>query len=167
MHVRHGLQGIPTFRKVSHLCLPVEFEASPDSIVALHATAPVFVRSFMHVWPCSAPLQPSLPLPFPTAPLLVIFCANLVSSFPAPSPIIAPHTHSLSLISLCQSGTFAALTPSLSIFHSSPCRRRGTVGTASFCTSSNLYIYVAAGAWTSTISMVHECHGEHPPNLST
>jgi hypothetical protein len=46
-----------------------------DSSAALRATAPV--RSLVHAWPCSAPLQPLLPLPFPAPPLLVIFCAHL------------------------------------------------------------------------------------------
>jgi hypothetical protein len=46
-----------------------------DSSAALTATAPV--RSLVHAWPCSAPLQPLLPLPFPAPPLLVIFCAHL------------------------------------------------------------------------------------------
>jgi hypothetical protein len=46
-----------------------------DSSAALRATAPV--RSLVQVWPCSAPLQPFLPLPFPALPLLVPFCAHL------------------------------------------------------------------------------------------
>jgi hypothetical protein len=46
-----------------------------DSSAALTATAPV--RSSVHAWPWSAPLQPLLPLPFPAPPLLVIFCAFL------------------------------------------------------------------------------------------
>jgi hypothetical protein len=46
-----------------------------DSSAALTATAPVL--SLVHAWPCSAPLQPLLPVPFPTPPLLVIFCAHL------------------------------------------------------------------------------------------
>jgi hypothetical protein len=45
-----------------------------DLSAALGATAPV--RSFEHARPCSAPLQPLLPLPFP-APPLVVFCAHL------------------------------------------------------------------------------------------
>jgi hypothetical protein len=35
------------------------------------------MRSFKHVCPCSAPLQPLLRLPFPATPILVIFCAHL------------------------------------------------------------------------------------------
>jgi hypothetical protein len=72
-----------TFRRVCHIGLPAHFVASPE----LHgrfkccpeATAPV--RSLVHAWPCSPPLQPLLPLPFPAPPLLVIFlCTSHISS---------------------------------------------------------------------------------------
>jgi hypothetical protein len=35
------------------------------------------VQSLVHAWPCFAPLQPLLPLPFPASPL-VIFCDHLI-----------------------------------------------------------------------------------------
>jgi hypothetical protein len=81
------LQRIPTFRRVGHFGLPVRFDASPrpsctaDSSAALRAQrAPAGPStSAVHVWPCSAPLQPLLPLPFPAPPLLVI-CACHMSS---------------------------------------------------------------------------------------
>jgi hypothetical protein len=50
-----------------------------NSSATLRATTPV--RSLVHVWPCSAPLQPLLPLPFPAPPLLFIFCALLDLTF--------------------------------------------------------------------------------------
>jgi hypothetical protein len=56
-----------------------------DSSAALTATAPV--RSLVHAWPCSAPLQPLLPVPFPTPPLLVIFCAHLTFHHSLSCPI--------------------------------------------------------------------------------
>jgi hypothetical protein len=56
-----------------------------DSSAALTATAPV--RSLVHAWPCSAPLQPLLPLPFPAPPLLVIFCAHLTFHHSLSCPI--------------------------------------------------------------------------------
>jgi hypothetical protein len=56
-----------------------------DSSAALTATSPV--RSLVHAWPCSAPLQPLLPLPFPAPPLLVIFCAHLTFHHSLPFPI--------------------------------------------------------------------------------
>jgi hypothetical protein len=75
---RGFLYQIPTFPRVGHLGLPVAFSPRPsctaDSSAALRATAPV--RSLVHAWPCSAPLQPLLLLPFPAPPLLVIFCAH-------------------------------------------------------------------------------------------
>jgi hypothetical protein len=45
------------------------------------------VRSLVHAWPCSAPLQPLLPLPFPAPPLLVIFCAHLTFHHTLSCPI--------------------------------------------------------------------------------
>jgi hypothetical protein len=45
------------------------------------------VRSLVNAWPCSAPLQPLLPLPFPAPPLLVNFCAHLTF----PSLAFLPH----------------------------------------------------------------------------
>jgi hypothetical protein len=45
------------------------------------------VRSLVHAWSCSAPLQPLLPLPFPAPPLLVIFCAHLTFRQPLSCPI--------------------------------------------------------------------------------
>jgi hypothetical protein len=56
-----------------------------DSSAALTATAPV--RCLVHAWPCSAPLQPLLPVPFPTPPLLVIFCAHLTFHYSLSCPI--------------------------------------------------------------------------------
>jgi hypothetical protein len=56
-----------------------------DSSAALTATAPV--RSLVHAWPCSAPLQPLLPLPFPAPPLLVNFCAHLTFHHSLSCPI--------------------------------------------------------------------------------
>jgi hypothetical protein len=56
-----------------------------DSSAAQTATAPV--RSLVHAWPCSAPLQPLLPLPFPAPPLLVIFCAHLTFHHSLSCPI--------------------------------------------------------------------------------
>jgi hypothetical protein len=56
-----------------------------DSSAALKATAPV--RSLVHVWPCSAPLQPLLPLPFPASPLLVILCAHLTFNYSLSCPM--------------------------------------------------------------------------------
>jgi hypothetical protein len=56
-----------------------------DSSAALRATAPV--RSLVHAWPCSAPLQPLLPLPFPAPPVLVIFCAHLTFHHSLSGPI--------------------------------------------------------------------------------
>jgi hypothetical protein len=102
---------IPTSRRVGpngrRLPVAIAFEASPDlhgrfkccpcSSLALTATAPV--RSLVHAWPYSAPLQPLLPLPFPAPPLLVIFCAHLtfhrslscpISHFPPHIPICFP-----------------------------------------------------------------------------
>jgi hypothetical protein len=45
------------------------------------------VRSLVHAWPCSARLQPLLPLPFPAPPLLVIFCAHLTFHHSLSCPI--------------------------------------------------------------------------------
>jgi hypothetical protein len=60
-----------------------------NSSAALTATAPV--HSVEHAWPCSAPLQPLLPLPFPAPPLLVIFCAHPTSlAFLPQIPICFP-----------------------------------------------------------------------------
>jgi hypothetical protein len=56
-----------------------------DSSAALTATAPV--RSLVHAWPCSAPLLPLLPLPFPAPPLLVMFCAHLTFHHSLSCPI--------------------------------------------------------------------------------
>jgi hypothetical protein len=56
-----------------------------DSSAGLTATAPV--RSLVHAWPCSAPLQPLVPVPFPTPPLLVIFCAHLTFHHSLSCPI--------------------------------------------------------------------------------
>jgi hypothetical protein len=59
--------------------------SSYDSSAALRATAPV--RSLGHAWPCSAPLQPLLPLPFPAPPLLVIVCAHFTFHHSLSCPI--------------------------------------------------------------------------------
>jgi hypothetical protein len=56
-----------------------------DSSAALTATTSV--RSLVHAWPCSAPLQPLLPMPFPAPPLLVIFCAHLTFHHSLSCPI--------------------------------------------------------------------------------
>jgi hypothetical protein len=56
-----------------------------DSSAALTARAPL--RSLVHAWPCSAPLQPLLPMPFPAPPLLVIFCAHLTIHHSLSCPI--------------------------------------------------------------------------------
>jgi hypothetical protein len=56
-----------------------------DKSAALRATASV--RSIVHVWPCSAPLQPVLRLPFPYTPLLVIVCAHLTFHHSLSCPI--------------------------------------------------------------------------------
>jgi hypothetical protein len=56
-----------------------------DSSAALRATASV--RSLVHVWPCSAPLQPLLRLPFPATPHLVIFFAHLTFHHSLSCPI--------------------------------------------------------------------------------
>jgi hypothetical protein len=56
-----------------------------DSSAALRATAPV--RSLVHAWPSSAPLQPLLPPPFPAPPLPVIFCAHLTFQHSLSCPI--------------------------------------------------------------------------------
>jgi hypothetical protein len=53
----HSYECIATFTS----SLPPSCTA--DSSATLRATAPV--RSLVHVWPCSAPLQPLLRLPFP------------------------------------------------------------------------------------------------------
>jgi hypothetical protein len=55
-----------------------------DSSAALSATAPV--RSLVHAWPFSAPLQPSLRLPFAATPLF-IFCADLTFHHSIACPI--------------------------------------------------------------------------------
>jgi hypothetical protein len=47
-----------------------------NSSAALRATAPV--RSLVHAWPCSAPLQPLLPLPFPAPPH--VLCTSHIPS---------------------------------------------------------------------------------------
>jgi hypothetical protein len=72
-----------------------------DSSAALRATAPV--RSLVHAWPCSAPLQPLLPLPFPAPPLLVIFCAHLTFHHSISCPIshFPPRFPSAFLTALC------------------------------------------------------------------
>jgi hypothetical protein len=88
-------------------------------------------RSLVHVWLCSAPLQPSQ-----QRPLLLIFCAHLtcyhslsrsISHFPRCS-------HMLSWLCCAHFCTFAALTQGLSAFNSSVCPSGGTVGNTSFCT---------------------------------
>jgi hypothetical protein len=56
-----------------------------DSSAALTATAPM--QSLVYVWPCSAPLQPFLRLPFPATPLLVMFCAHLTFHHSLSCPI--------------------------------------------------------------------------------
>jgi hypothetical protein len=56
-----------------------------DSSAALRATAPV--RSLVHVWPCSATLQPLLRLPFPATPILVVSCAHLTFHHSLSCPI--------------------------------------------------------------------------------
>jgi hypothetical protein len=56
-----------------------------DSSAALTATAPA--RSLVHAWPCSAPLQPLLPLPSPAPSLLDIFCAHLTFHHSLSCPI--------------------------------------------------------------------------------
>jgi hypothetical protein len=105
--------------------------STDDSSAALTATAPV--RSLVHARrPCSAPLQPLLPLPFPAPPLLVIFCAHLTfhHSLSCPIPYFPPGFPYAFLTALC---TFSALTRGLSAFHLSVCPDGGTVGNASFC----------------------------------
>jgi hypothetical protein len=99
-----------------------------DSSAALTATAPV--RSLLHAWPCSAPLQPLLPLPFP-APPLGIFCAHLTFHHSLSCRISHfPHRFSNAfLTALCP---FTALIRGLRTFHLSVCPEAGTVGNASF-----------------------------------
>jgi hypothetical protein len=113
-----------------------------DSSAALRASAPV--HSLVHAWPCSAPLQPLLPLPFPAPPLLVIFCAHLtfhhslscpISHFPPRFPyafLTSPVLRSARM-RCAHFGTFTALTRGLSAFHFFVCPAGGTVGNASFC----------------------------------
>jgi hypothetical protein len=56
---------------------PAELRSSSTPELSAALTASALVRFLLQVWQCSAPLQPSLRLPFPTTPLLVIFCAHL------------------------------------------------------------------------------------------
>jgi hypothetical protein len=67
------------------------------------ATAPVRSLGHVHAWPCNAPLQPLLPLPFPAPPLLVIFCAHLTShhSFSCPISHFPPRFPYAFLTELC------------------------------------------------------------------
>jgi hypothetical protein len=50
------------------------------------------VRSLIHVWPFSAPLQPLLRMPFPATPLIIFLCTSHMSSLaflphlPLPTP---------------------------------------------------------------------------------
>jgi hypothetical protein len=79
------MQRTPTIRRVGHFGLPVRFVASPEVHGRFKCTP---VRSLVHVWPCSAPLQPSLRLPFPATPdPLVIFCAHLTFHHSLSCPI--------------------------------------------------------------------------------
>jgi hypothetical protein len=102
------------------------------SSAALTATAPV--RSLVHAWPCSAPLQPLLPLPFPALTLLVIFCAHLTfhHSLSCPISYFPPGFPYAFLTGLCPFWHISALTLALSTFHLSVCPARGTVGNVSF-----------------------------------
>jgi hypothetical protein len=112
-------------------CRELGLEASPelaDSSAALRDTAPV--QSLVHAWPCSAPLQPLLPLPFPAPPLLVSFCARLTFPSLAFLPHLSlppPDSHMLSWLRCAQFGTFAVLTRGLSAFHLSICLSGGTL----------------------------------------
>jgi hypothetical protein len=75
-----------------------------DSSAALRATAPV--RSSGYVWPCSAPLQPLLPLPFPAPPLLVMYSAQLTfhNSLSCPISYSPPRFPYPFLTALCPFG---------------------------------------------------------------
>jgi hypothetical protein len=109
-----------------------------DSSAALRATAPV--PSYMP-WPCPAPLQPLLPLPFPAH--LPCHC-------------------------LCTSQIPSALTRGLSAFHLSSCPVGGTVGKASFCTLQRHFLLFTAchvlhpkthqeQAWTTESTQYPSC----------
>jgi hypothetical protein len=59
--------------------------------------------AYVYAWPCSAPLQPLLPLPFPAPPFLVIFCAHLAfhHSLSCPISYFPPRFPYASLTGLC------------------------------------------------------------------
>lgn len=103
---------------------------TPDSSTILEPQAPV--RSFVHVRPCSAPFTPPVPpLSFLS---FSVHISHFITRCPAPSSILLPTPHMLSLSRCAHSGTFSALTPSLGGLHSFVLPIGGTLGTASFCT---------------------------------
>jgi hypothetical protein len=67
------------------VCMFTRPSYTADLSAALKATATL--RSLVHVWSRSTPLQPLLPLPFPVPPLLVNFCAHLTFHHSLASPI--------------------------------------------------------------------------------
>jgi hypothetical protein len=79
-----------------------------DSSAALTATAPV--HSLVHAWPCSAPLQPLLPLPFP-APPCHFLCTSRI-----PSLAFLPHLFLPTRIPICFPDSAARLCPFWHIF---------------------------------------------------
>jgi hypothetical protein len=65
-----------SLRCLAQIC-PAELRSSSTPELSAALTASALVRFLLQVWSCSAPLQPSLRLPFPATPLLLIFCAHL------------------------------------------------------------------------------------------